>query len=150
MSRSLLRALAATLVVLCLSTAPQAQANEFRSSLTGGDLLHRCHQAIQIIHGARPTDAADAFADAMYCLGFVEAAADAGAFLGALNAPLRPSRAGHTQRSVRNCAGTEVSSEQLLGTVVQFLRDNPASSEQSAVAVSMLAIARAFPCDTRV
>lgn len=125
-------------------------AQAFRSSLSGGDLLQRCHHAIDVLRGVRLAAAVDALAGAMYCLGFVEAVADAGAFLGALNAPMRPSRAGHTQRSVRNCAGPGVDSEQLLDTVVQFLEDNPASSEQSAVTMSMLAIARAFPCDTPV
>jgi hypothetical protein len=125
-------------------------AQQFRSSLSGGDLLQRCGHAIDVLHGVRLAAAVDALAGAMYCLGFVEAAADAGAFLGVLNAPMRPSRAGHTQRSIRNCAGPGVDSEQLLDTIVQFLEDNPASSEQSAVTMSMLAIARAFPCDTPV
>jgi hypothetical protein len=39
-----------------------------------------------------------------------------------------------------------VTSEALLGIVVQFLLDHPDSAEQSAATTSMLAIARAFPC----
>lgn len=137
-------------LLLCAIEVQPVKAQEFRSSISGHELLHRCRPAILVLHGVRQAATLDGLAKATYCAGFVEAAADAGAFLGALNAPLRPSRSAHTQRSIRNCAGPEVSSEALLGIVVQFLLDHPDSSEQSAATVSMLAIARAFPCDAAI
>lgn len=52
-------------------------ARDFRSSISGGDLLRRCRHAIDILHDVRRGDTTDAFVSAMYCVGFVEAAADA-------------------------------------------------------------------------
>jgi len=133
-------------LLLCVIELQPVKAQEFRSSISGHELLHRCRPAILVLNGVRQAATLDALARATYCAGFVEARA----FLGALNAPLRPSRSANTQRSIRNCAGPDVSSEALLGIVVQFLLDHPDSSEQSAATVTMLAIARAFPCEASI
>jgi hypothetical protein len=149
MSWSTLSRFAAALLLCVLELQP-VKAQEFRSSISSHELLQRCRPAILVLNGVRQAATLDALARATYCAGFVEAAADAGAFLGALNAPLRPSRSANTQRSIRNCAGPEVSGEALLGIVVQFLLDHPNSGEQSAATATMLAIARAFPCEASI
>jgi hypothetical protein len=134
------------IVSLWCMASPGVRAQDFRSSLSGGELLEQCQSAIAYLrknpHLLSPHDAARA----AFCAGFVQAAADAGSFIGALPAPQEASNAAFAQRSIRNCAGPTVDGEQLLGTVVQFLHDQPESSTRGAVTVSMLAIAKAFPC----
>jgi hypothetical protein len=85
--------------------------------------------------------------DGGYCLGFVEAAAEAGSFVGALAEPRGSSVSANAQRSIRNCADPSVDGESLLRVVMRFLGHHPDSATQSATAAAMLAIARAYPCE---
>jgi hypothetical protein len=66
-----------------------------------------------------------ALARAAYCAGFVEAAADAGSFLGVLDLPIRPANAERTQQAMRNCAGPSVDGEDLLRVVVRSSSSTP-------------------------
>lgn len=138
-----------TLLLALYHPAPHAEPREFTSSLSGSELLDRCRQATVILDEKTQQSSLGGLAQAAYCAGFVEAAADAGSFLGALNVVVRQPDGVQLQQSIRNCAGPAVRGEALLQVVVQFLEDNPDSSQQAAVSASMLAIARAFPCDTR-
>jgi hypothetical protein len=142
--------LASLLFVAILFQVPQdSVAQEFTSTLTGAQLLNRCRQATDILSGRSRSSSFGGLAQAAYCAGFVEAAADAGSFLGAHPPLVDQSDDARAQRRLRNCAGPAVRGEQLLRVVVRFLEDHSDSAEQAAVVASMLAIAHAFPCDTR-
>jgi hypothetical protein len=129
--------------------APAAETREFTSSLSAGELLERCRQATDILNEETRQSSLGRLAQAAYCAGFVEAAADAGSFLGVLNVTVRQPDGAQLPHRIRNCAGPAVRGEELLELVVQFLEDNPESRQQAAVSASMFAIARAFPCDAR-
>lgn len=145
-----LRRLGSLVVLVVLyQLARDAVAQEFTSSLSAAELLGRCRHASDILSEATRTSSLDGLAQAAYCAGFVEAAADAGSFLGVLTSAVRESQDAQAQRSIRNCAGPAVRGEELLRVVVRFLENHPDRGEQAAVAASMHAIARAFPCDTR-
>jgi len=136
------------LLALC-HLEPAAAAEKFTSSLSAAELLERCRHATDSLSETTPTSSLNGLAHAAYCAGFVEAAADAGSLLSVLTVPAGESDDAREQRSLRNCAGPSVRGEQLLRVVVQFLEERPDQGEQAAVAASLLAIARSFPCDTQ-
>jgi len=145
-----LQPLASLVFIAMLCQLPQeAPAQQFTSTLSGAELLKRCREATDILGRHRRSSSLDGLAQAAYCAGFVEAAADAGSFLGAHHSPVDQSEEGQAKRRLRNCAGPSVRGEQLLRVVVTFLENHSDTAEQAAVVASMRAIALAFPCETR-
>lgn len=135
------------LTLMLCHFSPTAAGQEFTSSLSGAELLERCRHATDILGERSRNTSFHGLAQAAYCAGFVEAAADVGSFFGELDVPAPQSEEARQQRSIRNCAGPAVRGEELLRIVVQFLEDHPESGDQAAVSATLLAIARAFPCE---